>query len=802
MQVMDEQHTIVIRETRKQEPRYEMVPSRLHPIGVSAPAERLQQNPCKTWKISAQLRRRTQRHGTLSCSPPWNYSSPCRHDLVLRTIHTIGLCYGYEANDDRRGRDERMSIIRTLFGATSIFTPWGNEYFARREAHERALLSASAKRMYAEHEIVEELKGGMATVLIGRSPDRELIALKTVKPDGFNSAAADLLAEEASKLIGMDTLIHLVPDDIRPDYLQKSCVIVLPYCAGGSLADRAEAGRIGFDELAYYAFVIAAELMDLHSHGILHLDLKPGNVLLHRAKEENPYYRWRPVISDYGLSVYRSGLGPVPSIGGTPFFMSPEQCLGMPVEATSDVWSFGAVLYSLATGESPLRSIWPLTRENLSSGIVKPLSDFQPDAPAWFAALVGRCLAVLPERRASSFTAVVDEIRQHVRIEDDRKNWKGSVGPERNSAALTVRDSFALTLGTRLGLSSNNGYIARIDLGWVTHMQRAEKLFSTHRAGPSRKALGLVDSVLGSWSDPDSLLGRFAASPSTKQFAVASRRADLTSGEPMSVQIPIPLHEVWHLIDLRCRCLVTLVEDLGRPADVADLLDTCTRWLATGSLGVPLNLPHDSGVVPRELCLSRIAQGFRLAGRLEQALALLEEAYRTAPEEMVVVVPYAFTLRDLQRYDEAVDLLSRAVVTVFERKLGIENYAFIGVTLGHLRVRQGNLELAEKTFEQLSNQINAPRVDLALAVVRARRNGRLNDPDPTLRWAEQFIVEDAKLDVVADVAELHHWAGNHERAAELSEAAVADPRMRLPHWTYWRAQLNTLSRGSSEQNRA
>ncbi|MDH4192062.1 MAG: protein kinase, partial [Betaproteobacteria bacterium] len=307
-----------------------------------------------------------------------------------------------------------MSFLSSLFGSSNkIFTPFESEYFTSRAAHAQALQEKVSRGSAVGREIVEEFEGGMAKVVIGRNEDG-LAAIKSLKTGNFDIADADRLADEAAKLIGLDLLIHLVPDDISREPGKDRCVIVLPYCAGGSLEDRAAAGRLEFDEVVYYGFVLAAELARLHEVGILHLDLKPANVLLHKATKENNFYRWRPVISDYGLSLYRRPGKPVPSAGGTPFFMSPEQCLGMPVEAPTDVWGYAATLYYLATKRSPLASVWPLSTAG-SEKRVKPLIEFRSDCPPWFSNLVAHCLELNPKRRPGSFRKLLTEYLRQVR---------------------------------------------------------------------------------------------------------------------------------------------------------------------------------------------------------------------------------------------------------------------------------------------------------------------------------------------------------------------------------------------------
>jgi serine/threonine protein kinase len=90
-----------------------------------------------------------------------------------------------------------------------------------------------------------------------------------------------------------------------------------------------------------------------HRHGVLHRDLKPDNIMLKEEPIEGLPYR--PVITDLGLAKLAGGdvETQVGTAMGTPAYMSPEQALGLPVQATSDIYSAGVLLYELATGQLP-----------------------------------------------------------------------------------------------------------------------------------------------------------------------------------------------------------------------------------------------------------------------------------------------------------------------------------------------------------------------------------------------------------------------------------------------------------------
>src|SRR5215831_7544793 len=104
--------------------------------------------------------------------------------------------------------------------------------------------------------------------------------------------------------------------------------IVMEFVAGETLADRLEHGPIPVDEAVGIAKQIAEALAAAHQQGIVHRDLKPANIML-------------PTMMS------GSGMG---TISGTVAYMSPEQARGKEVDARSDIWAFGCVLYEMLTG--------------------------------------------------------------------------------------------------------------------------------------------------------------------------------------------------------------------------------------------------------------------------------------------------------------------------------------------------------------------------------------------------------------------------------------------------------------------
>ncbi len=181
-------------------------------------------------------------------------------------------------------------------------------------------------------------------------------------------------------------------------------------------------------------------MKDLHEHGILHLDIKPANVLFDHAKEENFLFVWRPVFSDYGLSVQVVDGDEQRALGGTLAFMAPEQGMGGSVGACADVWGLGALLYSLICGTTPLEEVRRRVLQGAGGIEVPPPAQVNAACPIWLSEIVARCVRVDAKDRFSSAEAVLDELLRYVTVTSDDADGKGHAGASREFSKLTISE--------------------------------------------------------------------------------------------------------------------------------------------------------------------------------------------------------------------------------------------------------------------------------------------------------------------------------------------------------------------------
>src|SRR5919204_3180916 len=163
--------------------------------------------------------------------------------------------------------------------------------------------------------------------------------------------------------------------------------LVLEYIEGPTLADLMDAG-LDDGRVPDLLDQIAAGLDYAHNRGVIHRDIKPGNVLL---TDDG-----RAILTDFGLAWLLEGtqLTMVGGVIGTPEYMSPEQAAGDPIDHRTDVYALGVVLFEMLSGERPFTSDQPLgvLLKHLQDPPPK-LLDLRPDLPAAVEPVIQKALA-------------------------------------------------------------------------------------------------------------------------------------------------------------------------------------------------------------------------------------------------------------------------------------------------------------------------------------------------------------------------------------------------------------------------
>lgn len=257
--------------------------------------------------------------------------------------------------------------------------------------------------------IVREIgRGGMGVVyeaedtLLGRT-----VALKFL-PAGLTAdpEARDRFIQEARAASGLDhpniCNIHEIGETESGEmFIAMACY------KGQSLKDKISAGPMSPGEALSLAAQVAEGLAQAHAHGIVHRDIKPGNIYV---TEEGT-----AKILDFGLAKLagEQRLTLPGTTMGTAAYMSPEQARGEDVDARTDVWSLGVVLYEMVTGGVPFpgESDQAVLRAVLHDP-PRPVKGLRPGFPAGIEGVIARALAKDRARRTESAAAMAAELRE------------------------------------------------------------------------------------------------------------------------------------------------------------------------------------------------------------------------------------------------------------------------------------------------------------------------------------------------------------------------------------------------------
>lgn len=275
--------------------------------------------------------------------------------------------------------------------------------------------SVSPGRMLGKCLLLDEIgRGGCGVVFRGFHQALQVpVAVKVLLGDGtrFSEPALVQLRHEA-RLLARLKHPHIVgildfEDDVEFPYL------VLEYVDGVSLDELIQqSGRLRWDRAAWIGLQIGQALQAAHRLGIIHRDIKPGNILIHREGQAK--------LADLGLAVVRQECGSSesgqesPGIAGTVAYMAPEQARGSgPVDERSDIYALGATLYHAVTGRVPFlgRTRAEVLRKHASEPLIPP-EDLVPDLHPGFARLLGRMLAKHPQDRPASYDELIGDLRR------------------------------------------------------------------------------------------------------------------------------------------------------------------------------------------------------------------------------------------------------------------------------------------------------------------------------------------------------------------------------------------------------
>jgi len=248
---------------------------------------------------------------------------------------------------------------------------------------------------FKRYEIQEELGfGGMATVFRAYDPSFERdVALKVLKRELLEDPMVRERFERETKIVAKLEHAAIVPVyDVGFD--NDQLFYVMRYMPGGALTERIQDGKLTLEQIAYILLRLADALDYAHRKGVVHRDLKPGNILF--DENDNAY------ISDFGIAKFAQAATKITHSGiiGTPRYMSPEQATGIEVDGRSDQYSLGVILFEMLSGHAPFEATTPLAMAFKHATEPAPnILDINPNLPPEISEVFKKTLEKNPEDR-------------------------------------------------------------------------------------------------------------------------------------------------------------------------------------------------------------------------------------------------------------------------------------------------------------------------------------------------------------------------------------------------------------------
>src|SRR5713101_3787331 len=274
--------------------------------------------------------------------------------------------------------------------------------------------------------------GGMGEVYKARDTRLDRVVAIKVLPTHLadRSELRERFEREAKTIASLNhphiCVLHDIGQQDGTDYL------VMEYLEGETLAQRLQKGPLPLEQVLQYAIEISDALDKAHRKGVTHRDLKPGNIMLTKSGTK---------LLDFGLSKLKQEVAPAnvqPSelptaddalmapfdaaqgrpltgqgtILGTLQYMAPEQLEAKEVDARTDIFAFGVVVYEMATGKKAFEG---KSQASVIGAILKddppPMSSHEPMMPPALDRIVKRCLAKEPDERCQSAKDLTDELK-------------------------------------------------------------------------------------------------------------------------------------------------------------------------------------------------------------------------------------------------------------------------------------------------------------------------------------------------------------------------------------------------------
>ena len=290
------------------------------------------------------------------------------------------------------------------------------------------------KTQLGHYDIVAELgRGGMGVVYKGYEPAlNRYVAIKVLAESlAHDESVKERFLREARSMASLNDphiiQIYFIGED------EGQTFFVMEFVEGESLGSLLKRnGQLSTDQAARVIFQTAQGLSTAHDKGVIHRDIKPGNLMIGS--------RGQVKIADFGIALvtqdFSKKLTSTGEFVGTPGYLSPEVCLGKPVDQRSDIFSLGIVLFEMLTGRMPFTDESPL---GLMLEVVKAeipdVRQLNQDVDSELSRILGKMIAKEPGDRYQSCQELAADLQRHPSLSGGQTL---SIKPAVSTAAMTM----------------------------------------------------------------------------------------------------------------------------------------------------------------------------------------------------------------------------------------------------------------------------------------------------------------------------------------------------------------------------
>lgn len=328
--------------------------------------------------------------------------------------------------------------------------------------------------------------GGMSVVYKARvvGKNSKIVALKTLRTQGLNDELIVKRFQREAELLSKLNHPRIVQVYDYGTTVRGQPYFVMDYLTGLNLSELLKKqGTLSVEKFRDIFSQVCGAVDHAHRCGVIHRDLKPGNIMLCKADGQSDFVK----VVDFGIARFEEEAQRLTRLGevwGSPIYMSPEQCMGAPLDARSDIYSIGVVMYEALTGQVPFlgRNYVDTMTQQISTP-PRPLTEVRPDLnlSAKIDSIVLRALAKEPDTRYQTMAELRDDIEKSIsRPLKMEKSYSGMAAVQapknaRSMRASVIKQEQRSELKNKILTVILAVVLVVVGIGWMRYHETIEK---------------------------------------------------------------------------------------------------------------------------------------------------------------------------------------------------------------------------------------------------------------------------------------------------------------------------------------